>query len=189
MCSIFKASLLASLLMAPLFASPVPVREIPGRAAYSSDIPKPTKIQRETPGRAAQRNAAPCAIAPAPACQIKHMAIAPSPHQPTYYAVPQTQVQVVSPVVIYEAAPTLVIEKQPVIRPYISLTPSLISDNLKYMTLNNGSQWRIRHRDRPLIKHWRQGDLISIELGSLFSRFEYKLINHTRLESAEVNRL
>lgn len=123
----------------------------------------------------------------------KQVAIAPTPaaavYTPVYEIAPQAAITQVCPVMVYEPAPVSVaVACKPAVRPYMALTPSIITTNLKYMTLSDGSQWRIRHRDRPLIRHWHSGDLIGIELGGYFSRFQYKLVNHTRRETVEVNR-
>jgi len=178
------------LLALPVFASPAPMREVPGYNVYGGMQPQPAAR----------------AVAPAPAQAYSHQYMGVStnqpvrplqrgavcvpaaiPHQPVYYVVPQKTAKAVHQTVVYQASQPILVESA--IRPYAALTPRMLSDNYKYLTLSNGSEWRVRHRDRPRVKHWHNGDLLSIELGSVFSRFQYKLINHSRLESAEVNRL
>ncbi|MBA3238568.1 MAG: hypothetical protein H0T62_09525 [Parachlamydiaceae bacterium] len=67
-----------------------------------------------------------------------------------------------------------------------TLTPNLISRKGDYIQLDDGSNWRVRHKDQKRVKNWKQEDLIVIETGQLFTWSIYKLVNYSRAESSDV---
>lgn len=100
-------------------------------------------------------------------------------------------------------APTVQIVQRPIIRqrplPQVILidkrsetysaatsTPHLISRKGDFIQLDNGSSWKVRHKDQKRVRKWGQEDLIVIETGELFTWSIYKLVNYTRGESCDV---
>ncbi|MGZ3632920.1 MAG: hypothetical protein ACXWM7_01145 [Parachlamydiaceae bacterium] len=69
--------------------------------------------------------------------------------------------------------------------PFAALTPIGPLKNENFLSLDNGSHWKIRHRDLSTCKNWKKGDCILIEAGKFFSWSTYKLVNHTRHESID----
>ena len=69
--------------------------------------------------------------------------------------------------------------------PYAALTPLGPLKNENLLALDNGSHWKIRHRDLRTCKNWKKGDCILIESGKFFSWSTYQLVNHTRHESID----
>lgn len=67
-----------------------------------------------------------------------------------------------------------------------ALTPHLISRKGDFIQLDDGSSWKVRHKDQKRVKRWNQEDLIVIETGQYFTWSIYKLVNYTRNESCDV---
>lgn len=67
-----------------------------------------------------------------------------------------------------------------------ALSPHLISRKGDIIQLNDGSSWKVRHRDQKDVRRWSQEDLIVIETGQYFTWSVYKLVNYSRHESCDV---
>lgn len=122
------------------------------------------------------------------------VAIVPSAPQviprPAAYPVPIVNVVVQAPqrpVIISRPLPqTVVIDRRSAAYPYATLTPYAISGKGDFIQLEDGSQWKVRHRHYSTVKRWGAGDAILIETGKYFTWSAYKLVNYSRGEFVDV---
>lgn len=102
------------------------------------------------------------------------------------HTVPGSRAVAGRPVVVQRALPaSIAIEVRSANCPYVTLTPWAISKKGDYIELNDGSLWKVRHRNRKAVKKWNAGDAILIETGGFFSWYTYKLVNYSRNESVD----
>lgn len=103
------------------------------------------------------------------------------------HTVPGSRANMGRPVIVQRALPSsIAIDVRSANCPYVTVTPWAISKKGDYIELNDGSLWKVRHRNRKAVKKWGAGDAILIETGGFFSWYAYKLVNYTRNETADV---
>ncbi len=91
------------------------------------------------------------------------------------------------PIIIQRPLPqTIVINKRSAICPFATLTPLIIAKKGNFIELNDGSVWKVRHRDRNKVRKWSPNDAIVIETGKFFSWHAYSLVNYSRGETIDV---
>jgi hypothetical protein len=70
--------------------------------------------------------------------------------------------------------------------PYATLTPTTVTKKGDWIQLDDGSNWKVRHRDRRTVSQWKTGDAILIDSGKFFTWSTYSLVNFTRNQSIDV---
>lgn len=111
---------------------------------------------------------------------------------PQPIAYPVTVVNVVvetpkRPIVISRPLPqTIVIDRRSAAYPHATLAPYAISPKGDFIQLEDGSQWKVRHRHYRTVKRWSPTDTILIETGKFFTWSAYKLVNYSKNEFVDV---
>lgn len=128
------------------------------------------------------------AIVPCTSSQIFSTPIASPSPAPFPAQVLRTDPQLPSrPVILSRPIPqAVVIDNRSAAYGYATLAPYAISPKGDFVQLEDGSQWRVRHRHYKTIKRWSSNDAILIETGKFFTWSAYKLVNHTRGEFVDV---
>lgn len=91
------------------------------------------------------------------------------------------------PVIVARPMPQkIIIDARSSVYSCVALTPYSISKKGEFIQLEDGSQWKVRNRHQKYVKRWNAGDAVVIEASSFFTWSTYKLVNHTRNESADV---
>lgn len=145
------------------FASPVPTEKHVQRPIDSTVAIVPHATSQAVPRPAAYpvRNSVP----------VVNMAIQ-APQRPVIVSRPLPQ--------------AVVIDRRSAAYPYATLTPYAISAKGDFIQLEDGSQWKVRHRHYSAVRRWSVGDAILIETGKFFTWSAYKLVNYTRGEFVDV---
>jgi hypothetical protein len=125
----------------------------------------------------------------------RNIAIIPNPMpqvvpQPIAYPVQVVNVAVQTPqrpiVMSRPLPPAVVIDRRSAAYLYATLAPYAISPKGDFIQLEDGSQWKVRHRYYRTVKRWSPNDAILIETGKFFTWSAYKLVNYTRGEFVDV---
>jgi hypothetical protein len=91
------------------------------------------------------------------------------------------------PVVIQRPLPpTIIVNHCSAPCQFVTLSPLAVAKKGNFIELNDGSTWKVRHRDRSKVKKWCSSDAIVIETGKFFTWSTYSLVNYSRNESIDV---
>lgn len=91
------------------------------------------------------------------------------------------------PLIVQRPLPqVIVIDRNSVAYNSATLTPYFISQRGDSIQLDDGSNWKVRERDRRAVRQWNNGDVVVIEAGRFFCWSTYSLVNYTNGTSIDV---